>query len=237
MYKTFVSILVISIFLLSAANLQAKQKVDSQKKQSNSENTVSEVVSNETPEDLPSIDRKYRYSKNFQSEFGILFGDYLGDETHNSWCFGGHYYFHIDNVFAVGASYLYTPMKTDWSSTFGRSVTNRNEHLMDAELMISNGGSFDFAGSVMEADLYLTLGIGSMWINGSFEPLGVIGGGMKVYTKWYWLIIRFDVNAYMHPIPNPTGDVFNADVMISGGISVLLPKREPRDMELKNRHN
>ena len=62
-----------------------------------------------------------------------------------------------------------------------------------------------------------------MWINRVWEPLGIVGGGMKIYMPPPWLAIRFDVNSVLHSTPKPEGDSFNADVMFNLGISFLFP--------------
>jgi hypothetical protein len=172
-----------------------------------------------------ALDRRYRFSKHLQSEINIFGGDYLGDETHNSWDAGAKYFLHLNNMFAVGASYTYTPIYTDSDSTFGRTLKSRRQHIIDAEMMIANDAAIRAGGSIIECDMFMTFGVGTMWINEHFEPVGVIGGGIKVYTPLPWIAVRFDVNTYLHPMPNPLGDTFNADMQVSGGVSFLFPTR------------
>ncbi|MFH1874927.1 MAG: hypothetical protein ABH859_07070 [Pseudomonadota bacterium] len=176
-----------------------------------------------------SVDHGYRLSKKLQSEFGIFGGDFLGDETHNSWMAGGRYFLHLNNTFAVGATYTYTPIITDMSSTFGTSLRTKKQHIIDAEVMISNDAAFRAGDAIIECDLYFALGVGVFRINQRNMPMGMIGGGMKIYTGWPWLAFRVDVNSYLHPTPNPTGDTFNADIGMMGGVSFLFPKRKPKE--------
>ncbi len=173
-----------------------------------------------------AVERGARPSKKWQSEFNINGGDFLGDEWHNTWSVGAKYYLHINDTFAVGATYMYSPIITDWDSTFGRSLTTKQTHVIDGELMISNDAAFRSGKSIIEFDMYFTLGMGVFIINRKNEPVGMIGGGIKIYTPVPWLVPRIDVNTYIHPTPNLTGDVINADMGISGGVSFLFPVRK-----------
>lgn len=172
-----------------------------------------------------AVDAENRFSKRHQSEINVFGGDFLGDEWHNSWDVGAQYFFHINNTFAVGASYMYSPIYTDDSSTFGRSLKTKTTHTIDGSVMISNDAAFRAGKSVIMCDFYLTIGSGTMWINEHYEPMGMIGGGLKIYTGWPWFAIRVDVNNYIHPTPNPMGDTINSDIAFNAGVSFLFPAR------------
>jgi hypothetical protein len=178
-----------------------------------------------------ALDRRYRFQKRFQNELGFRGGAYLGNQTQTSWIAGGYYYFHLNNTFAVGGAYNYSPIEADSNSTFGQSLTNKNMHLMSAELMISNDAAFRAGKSIVECDLYFTLGAGSIWINRHYEPMGVIGGGMKIYTGWPWLVPRIDINTYIHPTPNNSGTTYDGDVATLIGLSFVFPEKKVEDIE------
>jgi len=169
------------------------------------------------------VNKGYNVSKKWQSEINIFGGDYLGDETHNSYDAGIKYYLNFNKYLALGASYTYSPIYTDWDSTFGKSVVNRNQHLIDGEIMFTNPAAFRSGKSVIECDLFGYLGMGTIWINRHFEVMGLVGGGIKVYPGVKWFAIRFDVVNYIHPTPNPAGDTINADLAMNGGVSFMFP--------------
>ncbi len=173
-----------------------------------------------------ALDRRYRFQKQHQSELGLRGGAYLGNQTRTSWFAGGYYYFHINNTFALGATYSYSPIEVDSNSTFGKSLKTKETHLMDAEVMISNDAAFRAGKSIVECDLYFVLGVGSIWINRHYEPMGTVGGGMKVYTKWPWLVPRIDVNSYIHPTPNDSGTTYDADIATILGLSFVFPTKK-----------
>ncbi|MFA5812884.1 MAG: hypothetical protein WC956_11245, partial [bacterium] len=102
-------------------------------------------------------------------------------------------------------------------------------HTINAQVMISNDAAFRSGNSIIECDLFLTLGGGTMQINRSWKYLIEIGGGMKVYMPIPWLAVRFDVASYLHPTPKPTGNSFNADLAINAGVSFLLPVHKVSD--------
>lgn len=168
-------------------------------------------------------DRGERYSKRFQSELGIYGGDYLGDEWLNTWDAGAHYYLHLNNTFAVGTNYTYSRIRADSGSSFGTSLRTKDMHIIDAEVMISNDCAFRAGKSIIECDLFMTLGGGAIWINREWKPMGVIGGGIKIFFTPPWVALRFDVNTPIHPTPKPGGDSINADVMFNLGVSFFFP--------------
>lgn len=181
------------------------------------------------------LDRQHRFSKRLQSELGIFGGDYLGDEWLNTWDAGAHYYLHLNNTFAVGASYAYSRIRANADSSFGANLRTKNMHLLDAEMQISNDCAFRAGKSIIECDLYFTLGGGAIWINRQWKPMGLLGGGMKIYFDPPWVALRLDVNTPMHPTPKPGGDVFTADVMFNAGVSFLFPVRKlEREEPLKD---
>lgn len=171
------------------------------------------------------LDRRYRFHKQWQSELGLLGGDYIGDAWLNTWDVGARYYLHLNNTFAIGAAYLYSPIRADSTSTFGQSLRTKHTHLIDGELRISNEAAFRAGDSIIECDLYLTLGGGAIYINRVWKPLALIGGGIKVYTPAPWFAVTFDVNSYLHPTPKPGGSSFNADMVINAGVAFLFPVR------------
>lgn len=174
-----------------------------------------------------ALKKRQEFHKKRQHEISINGGGFLGDQSHSSWTAGANYHFLINDTFGVGAAYAYSPTITDWSSNYGRSLRSRRQHFMDAELMISNDAAFRAGKTIIECDFYLTLGAGALWINEEYEPLGVVGGGLRVYLPWPWMALRVDVNTYMHYTPIPTGDVFSADMSMIGGVSFLFPVRKP----------
>lgn len=173
------------------------------------------------------LDRRFRYSKRHQHEFSPFFGDYLGDEWLNNWDTGGRYFFHLNNAIAFGAEYMYSPIRVDSTSVFGESLTTKNTHTLDAQVIFSNEAAFRVGKSILECDLMLTVGGGSMMINDMWRWLAVVGGGIKLYTSIPWFAVRFDVNSYIHPTPKPGGDPINADMVINLGASFLFPQRTP----------
>jgi len=187
---------------------------------------ASEGTSVETKTGLTqSLDRRYRFPKHMQSEISVFGGDYLGDEWLNTWDAGASYHLHINETLAVGAAYTVSRIRDDASSSFGKSLTSKMTHLADAELMIGNNCAFRVGRSVIDCDLFATLGGGGIWINGMWEPLGIFGGGMEIFLPMPWLALRVDVDSVVHPTPKPEGNSINADVMFNLGVSFLFPTR------------
>lgn len=171
------------------------------------------------------FDRGQLYSKKWVHELGVYGGDYLGDEWLNTWDAGARYYLHINRTFAVGANYTYSRIRAGSESAFGRSLTTKNQHIADAELLISNDCAFRAGKTIIDCDLFMTIGVGATRINEQWKWLALIGGGIRIYFPPPWVALRFDVNSPIHPTPKPGGDSINADVMFNLGVSFFFPTR------------
>lgn len=182
------------------------------------------------------LDRGQRYSKKWQSEIGIYGGDYLGDEWLNTWDAGARYYLHLNRTFAIGANYTYSRIRAGSESSFGRSLNTKNQHIVDAELLIANDCALRAGKTIIHCELFMTLGGGATQINDQWKWLALIGGGIKIFFPPPWVALRFDVNSPIHPTPKPGGDSINADVMFNLGVSFFFPTRriEPPGEHRKN---
>jgi hypothetical protein len=184
----------------------------------------------ETTEEItelcPGLDYRLRPSKKFIGEVDLIGGNYLGDLSRNTWAVGGRGYFHINHVFAVGTEYIYSRLSVDPSSDFGRGLKTKNQHILDAQLMINNEALIAAGSYQIPMDFYLTLGFGSIYINDQWEWLSIIGGGVKIYFKPSWVALRIDVNSYLHPAPTATGDKFSGDVSFLIGVAFHFPHRK-----------
>ncbi|MDD5306795.1 MAG: hypothetical protein PHU25_05685 [Deltaproteobacteria bacterium] len=184
------------------------------------------VVASETPpcgatKALPPVlDPACRHRKDLQAELSLFGGSYLGASLGKSFLAGGRSYFHIDRMFAVGASYGFTRLFIG-NRRFGETIEDRNVHLLSGELAISNDIAMRMGRQLLEMDLYLTLGAGALRLNEEWEALGVLGGGVKFYTGLPWLAVRLDVNTDMHG----THGAFDADFTVVAGLSLLFPAR------------
>lgn len=158
---------------------------------------------------------EYRHRKVHQAEIVAFGGSYLGRTVDSTFLVGGKAYFHISRMFALGASYGFSSPSVGFAEP--------ETHLVNAELTISNDVAMRFGDSVVEADLYLTVGAGALRINGQWEAMGVLGGGLKIYTGLSWLAVRIDVNTYMHRRPLPGSAGFDADIALTPGLAFFFP--------------
>lgn len=172
-------------------------------------------------EELPPIlDPAFRHPKAGQIELTPFGGTYLGENLGSSWLAGGRAYVHVDRTFAVGASYALTRVLVG-EGHFGAALDDRLVHYLSGDLAISNDLAMRVGRTLLELDLYLTLGVGAARLNAEWGALGVLGGGVKFYTGLDWLAVRIDVNTYMHG----THGEFDADMTVAAGLSFLFPRR------------
>jgi hypothetical protein len=167
----------------------------------------------------PVLDPEMRHRKTNQLELAIFGGTYTGPSLKKSWITGGRGYFHLSNMFAVGGSYGYSHHAVNQYAGPGTQLEQRNTHYLTAEGAMSTDVAMRMGRSLIEMDLYMTLGAGARQLNGDWGPLGMIGGGVKFYTGLSWLAVRIDVNNYLHRV----GDAVDMDISFSGNVAFLFP--------------
>ncbi len=171
----------------------------------------------------PILDPQFRHLKQHQFELSAYGGNYVGPSVEKSWLAGGRLHFHLSGTFAVGVTYGFQWLAVDSLSCEGPPISGRDTHYLDGELVISNDMAIRFGSNVVEADLFLTLGVGTLLIDEKWEVLGVLGGGVKFYTGLPWLAIRIDVNTYLHRVRHPAGSELDTNVSFMFGLAFLFP--------------
>jgi hypothetical protein len=174
------------------------------------------------------LDTAYRHPKRHQLELTIFGGSYLGAHLKSSWLAGVRAYFHFDHMFALGAAYGTSQLAPSARENFGGAFDERTVHFVDGELSISNAVAMRVGKTLLELDLYLTVGAGAMRLNANWEFLGVIGGGIKVYTPVSWLAVRVDLNTFLHRTRRLDVSSIDGDITLTLGLSFLLPPRKRR---------
>lgn len=221
MKKIIISV-VLPFFLLASFSVSAGDKDE--------ETVVNEEV-NETEEiDFesvpPVLDPLHRHDKNNQVEFVAFGGSYLGDNIGQTWLAGGKLYYWFNNTIGFGTNYSYSKLLTNRNSPFGSSLRDSNMHALDGEVIFSNDVAMRVGESLIQIDFFGTLGVGAMYLNQSWELMGNIGGGAKFYTGIPWLAFRIDLNTYVHNVSLPGKDSIDFDMIITGGLSFMLPSRK-----------
>lgn len=173
----------------------------------------------------PILDPEYRHKKKNQVELNINGGAFLGNSLGQTWIAGAKATYWINNVVGIGVNYAYTRLLTNSGSPFGNVLTNNNMHVINPQIVLSQDAAVRAAKSVMELDFYMAFGAGVMRLNGTWEPMGEIGGGVKFYTGIPWLAWRIDIDNFLHKTPQPGKDSFDFDVTFTGGVSFLFPSK------------
>jgi len=179
------------------------------------------------PETIPAgLDFKTRKAIPRKLELEPYVGEYLGNQLNNSFALGGRIAYRLNHSFSLGLDLLYSRLQYDPLSSFGQSVQSRNQVLslftgMFAIPVLQRTGK-----TISEVDLFTTFGLGDNYINKKHRFTGMLGGGMKIYTKIPWLALRFDVSTYMYSLPRLTDSKFADDWVFSVGPSFLIfPKK------------
>lgn len=71
----------------------------------------------------------------------------------------------------------------------------------------------------LRADLYTSIGGGSLWLDKETEPFGFIGGGMIIHFPIPWLTLRFDLKNLFFVLQNSKGSDFNSEMALGLGPS------------------
>lgn len=169
-----------------------------------------------------------RNAKPTRNEIFIAIGDYYGDSLENSWLVNGEYMFHFTRHFGLGADFGYSRADYGENASYATPgfFTNKNIYILDATGQISFPAAYKMGKHVIETELYILLGGGTININSSYEPHGFIGGGMKIYTGKPWLAVRVDLRDTFHTINKPGGDnEFDQDLLFMAGLSFQIPPK------------
>jgi hypothetical protein len=169
---------------------------------------------------LPAVlDPELRHRKKHQIELALFGGTYTGPSLRKSWITGARSYFHLSNMFAVGGSYGFSRHAVNHYAGPSSQLEQRNTHYLSAEGAMSTDVAMRVGRSLLELDLYMTLGVGARQLDGDWGPLGVIGGGVKLYTGLSWLAVRIDVNNYLHRV----GGAVDMDISFAANVAFLFP--------------
>lgn len=225
------AIILITIMSLTSAATTAFAKADNRLKselESGGKQTHKKKKDdNPTRKDVAdSLDIRVQPFKKYLSEFTMFGGNYLGDKWGNTWDVGGIYTFYFNDTFGFSGNYLFSQISADSSSTFGQNLRTKDQHATYGAFILNNDTAFRAGDSIVQCDLFMTIGGGATRINYIWKPLLVIGGGLRVYTPIPWFAVRFDVNSLMHPTPHPGGSSFNSDLTMNIGFSFLIPPRK-----------
>lgn len=177
----------------------------------------------------PGLDFKTRRAQRRLIEFEPFGGEYLGNYLNNSFVVGARLAFRITEAISIGAEFNYSNAQFDPTGSFGRSVTTRKEFITDAFFVYAIP-ILQRAGKkgIQEADLFTTVGIGDIHINGKDRVVGVLGGGLKLFFKPSWLALRFDINTYMYSLPRLNDSKFADDWSFTLGPSFLFVPKKPK---------
>lgn len=151
-------------------------------------------------------------------------GSYLGSTVGQAWAAGGRGYYYFSDHMGIGAAYGLSHLYVGNESDFGSSLTNRWMHMVDTEMIIGNSAATKVGERIFPIDLFLTLGAGGMAINDKWEPMGLLGGGIRVVSS-KWMAIRFDVTNYIHFTPHANWNPLDFDTAFLVGVSFFLPER------------
>lgn len=79
---------------------------------------------------------------------------------------------------------------------------------------------------VLPMDLFGEAGAGAIHLAGRWEALGVIGGGVRLYTRIRWLAVRVDALTYLHDTRREVGRaLLDTEVAFTLSLTILLPRR------------
>ncbi len=159
----------------------------------------------------PILDPAWRHRQTLQVELSPYGGTWLGGTVGASWIAGLRATLHIVAPWAVQLDYGYS----QWTG----APTDPSLHLISASLQVTHDVAMRVGEHLLEMDLYLTAGAGTIQVDRAWKAMGRLGGGVKVYTGLPWLAVRVDVDNYLHPI---AGHI-NVDVSFSLGLSFLFP--------------
>ncbi|HSA59703.1 MAG TPA: hypothetical protein VLJ37_08470 [bacterium] len=171
--------------------------------------------------DALDYDRRKAVSRRFElSPYG---GDFLGEKLNHSFVVGGNLQFNFTNTLGIAGDFAWSPSNPDRSSAFGATVANDNVYMMDGAFVVTMPSVFRSGKSMIEADLFTSLGAGVVRFDGSNRIGGFVGGGMKIRPNISWLAFRVEIRNYFAAVDNPVGGDFEYILNFRLGPTFLLP--------------
>jgi len=175
-------------------------------------------------EEIPaSLDYDRRKAVDHRFELSPYAGDYFGDKLNHTFITGADLTFNFTNMFGIVGNFSWSQASVDRTSALGAIFKQKNEYIFDGGFVVNMPAVFRSRNSLVECDLYTTIGAGVLNINGSSHVGGFLGGGMKIRPNVKWLAIRVDIRDYFTSIDNPGGSDFENDLTVRVGPTFLIP--------------
>ena len=148
-------------------------------------------------------------------------GSMVGRAIGQSFLVGGRLTYFPIRQLGIGAAYGFSRGIGGLSTVRGRSV-----HFAHGQLELPLASALRVGRKkVLEIDVFGEAGAGALYVARAWEPMGVIGGGVRLYPRVRWLAVRIDAVTFLHDTRRPMGKAFDTDVAFTLGLSVLLPRR------------
>ncbi|PIR26040.1 MAG: hypothetical protein COV43_03380 [Deltaproteobacteria bacterium CG11_big_fil_rev_8_21_14_0_20_42_23] len=145
-------------------------------------------------------------------------GDYLGDKFSHSFHTGAHFDYRITPAISVGSEFGWSQIQYDASSKFGSLITNDHLYSFQGNITFNIPAAFLSKKTVIESEIFTSLGGGILRINSSNRPSGFLGGGIKIYfPRCSWLGLRASVRNYFSTVQTTSGTKFSSDLSFSVG--------------------
>lgn len=169
------------------------------------------------------LDPEQRYPKRGQIALDAFGGSFLGASVGSSYAAGGRVMVFITRLLGLGLSY--TSSRLAAGHDLGQ-VQDRAIHLLNGQLELGVDTTVRIsAKTVLEIDLFGTFGGGAVRLADEWKGMGVIGGGVRVYTGLSWLAVRIDVTNFLQGVPRADGRRFESNAAFTLGLSLHLPPR------------
>lgn len=181
-------------------------------------------------EEVPAgLDFKTRKNVRRLIEFNPFGGSYVGSYLNSSYVFGGRLAFRVTERFAIGGEFNYSNLRYDLNSNFAQSgVRTRNEYIADIFGMYNIPVLERPFKKIQEVDLFTTIGLGDLNINKKNRIVGVVGGGIRLFTSVPWFALKVDVNTYIYSLPRLNNSKIASDWTSTLGPSFLFVPRQPK---------
>jgi outer membrane beta-barrel protein len=172
-----------------------------------------------------SLDYNRREAVDHRFELSPYAGDYFGDKLNLSFITGADLTYNFTHTFGIVGNFSWSQASVDRTSALGAVFRQKNEWIGDGGVVINMPAVFRSRKSLIECDLYTTIGAGVVSINGASHIGGFLGGGMKIRPNVSWFAIRVDIRDYFTSFNNPSGSDFENDLTVRVGPTFLLPPR------------
>jgi hypothetical protein len=181
------------------------------------------AAASDPPEADSVLDASRRNLRGNQVSIDGFGGSLIGGSIGHSYVAGARVTYFPIRQLGIGAAYGNSYVFSDRGLL---PLDNRTVHYIHGRLELPIASALRLGRRhTVQMDLFGEGGAGAVYLGERWEPLGAVGGGVRIYPRIAWLAITVNVLTYLHYTKQELRKVFDGDVAFTLGLALVLPRR------------